>query len=114
MNSNFVAHAVDSVEALSAEQLGRKKTSLKVDVKLIRNSLSRDGYHVESACAIYLTVHVCSTVVDMLEPGLSLARQAVVLCSAGVVLMSTKSCGLGTDLPSISAIVLHDSDWNPR
>ncbi|KAL3149213.1 hypothetical protein ABBQ32_002039 [Trebouxia sp. C0010 RCD-2024] len=34
--------------------------------------------------------------------------------SAGVVLMSTKSCGLGTNLPSITAVVLHDSDWNPR
>lgn len=28
--------------------------------------------------------------------------------------MSAKSCGLGTDLPSVTSIVLHDSDWNPR
>ena len=29
-------------------------------------------------------------------------------------MLSARSCGLGTDLPSISAVVLHDSDWDPR
>lgn len=31
-----------------------------------------------------------------------------------VFLHAAGSCGLGTDLPSISAVVVHDSDWDPR
>lgn len=30
-----------------------------------------------------------------------------------VFLHATASCGLGTDLPGISAVVIHDSDWDP-
>ena len=33
---------------------------------------------------------------------------------SGLLLMRTSACGLGTDLPSVTAVVLHDSDWNPR
>ena len=29
-------------------------------------------------------------------------------------LLAARSCGLGTDLPGISAVVIHDSDWEPR
>jgi SNF2 family DNA or RNA helicase len=29
-------------------------------------------------------------------------------------LLSSRACGLGVDLPSISAIIILDSDWNPR
>lgn len=28
-------------------------------------------------------------------------------------LMATRSCGLGTNLPTISTVIMHDSDWNP-
>ena len=29
-------------------------------------------------------------------------------------LMTVRSCGLGTDLPRIDAVVLFDSDWHPQ
>ena len=29
-------------------------------------------------------------------------------------MMTARSCGLGTILPSVDAVVVHDSDWNPR
>lgn len=29
-------------------------------------------------------------------------------------LLAVRSCGLVTDLPGISAVVIHDSDWDPR
>ncbi len=35
-------------------------------------------------------------------------------CSMGVLLMNIRSCGLGTNLPSVDTIILYDSDWNPR
>ncbi|KAL0025228.1 hypothetical protein WJX77_008845 [Trebouxia sp. C0004] len=34
--------------------------------------------------------------------------------STGVLLMNTRSCGLGTNLPSVNTIIIYDSDWNPR
>ncbi|KAK9823247.1 hypothetical protein WJX72_001331 [[Myrmecia] bisecta] len=33
---------------------------------------------------------------------------------AFVFLLTTRSCGLGTYLPSIDTVIIHDSDWNPR
>ena len=35
-------------------------------------------------------------------------------CSGGTLLMSPEACGLGTDLPGVDTVILHDSDWNPR
>jgi SNF2 family DNA or RNA helicase len=29
-------------------------------------------------------------------------------------LATPRSCGLGTDLPGVGAVVLYDSDWHPR
>lgn len=31
-----------------------------------------------------------------------------------MLLMRTEACGLGTDLPHINSVILHDSDWDPR
>jgi len=31
-----------------------------------------------------------------------------------IFLLAARSCGLGIDLPGISAVVIHDSDWDPR
>ena len=29
-------------------------------------------------------------------------------------MQTVSCCGLATDLPAISAVIIHDSDWNPR
>lgn len=29
-------------------------------------------------------------------------------------LMTVRSCGLGTDLPRVDAVILFDSDWHPQ
>lgn len=33
---------------------------------------------------------------------------------AFLFLLSARACGLGIHLPSISAVIILDSDWNPR
>lgn len=33
---------------------------------------------------------------------------------AWVLLLTAGCCGLGTELPGVTAVVIHDSDWNPR
>ena len=44
-----------------------------------------------------------------------LNRQQCPVCRSAFVFMQTVSCcGLGTDLPSITCAVIHDSDWNPQ
>ncbi len=33
---------------------------------------------------------------------------------AHLFLLAARACGLGIDLPAISAVIILDSDWNPR
>ena len=45
----------------------------------------------------------------------SLGLKAWVCCSrCCVFIMDTRSCGLGTSLPSIDLVIIHDSEWNQR
>ena len=35
------------------------------------------------------------------------------MCSeAFLLLMHTRACGLGTDLPNVDVVIVHDSDWS--